>query len=167
VAGATMRCFHNSRGRPRTSADSTARSGRDRHGRPTWRRNTATSWRSTCSSAIIADSPRTTLRQPANTRTAVRYNSRTTMPAILPTNRKTPAHARCEQFWHGTGRHNAGPIASSPDTVDPVCGMPVSPDTAAARRVNDEGTFYLSCHCAAAFDVDSARYTAGAVKDPH
>src|SRR5258705_6432725 len=28
-------------------ADSTARSGHDRRGRPTWRRSTATSWRST------------------------------------------------------------------------------------------------------------------------
>jgi hypothetical protein len=36
-------------------------------------------------------------------RTAVRYSSRTTMQPIVRDGRRTPAHTRCEQFWHGTG----------------------------------------------------------------
>ena len=43
VAGVTMRCFHSSRGRARTSTASTARAGQDSRGLPTCRRSTATS----------------------------------------------------------------------------------------------------------------------------
>jgi hypothetical protein len=46
------------RGNPRTSADSTARSGQDSHGRSTCQRRMVTSWRSTSSSATITTSPR-------------------------------------------------------------------------------------------------------------
>jgi len=44
--------------------------------------------------------------------------------------------------------------------VDPVCGMTISPDTAAERREVDATTYYFcSAHCAASFDADPARYT--------
>src|SRR3954451_25111757 len=86
-------------GKSADRAESTARSGQDRRGRPTWRRSTATSWRSTNNSAAIADSPRVTRGNQPNIRTAVRYNSRTTLHRILGDDRKTPAHTVCEQFW--------------------------------------------------------------------
>ena len=45
--------------------------------------------------------------------------------------------------------------------VDPVCGMTVTPDSAAASREHDGTTYYFcSTHCAAAFDADPQRYTA-------
>ena len=111
VPGVTIRCLHSSRGRARTNADSTARSGHDSLGLPTWRRSTATSCRSTNNSATIADSPPTTRGNQPNTPTAVKYSSRTTMHPILRDNHKTPAHALCEQFWHGTGSRGIGPVA--------------------------------------------------------
>ena len=44
--------------------------------------------------------------------------------------------------------------------VDPVCGMTVTPETAAASREVDGVTYYFcSTHCAATFDADRARYT--------
>jgi len=43
VAGATIRWAHNRRGRTWHNADSTARSGHDSRGEPTWRRRIATS----------------------------------------------------------------------------------------------------------------------------
>jgi Cu+-exporting ATPase len=47
--------------------------------------------------------------------------------------------------------------------IDPVCGMTVTPDTAAASREVD-GTRYYFCstHCAATFDADPDRYTSAA-----
>jgi Cu+-exporting ATPase len=50
-------------------------------------------------------------------------------------------------------------------TVDPVCGMTVNPDTAAASREVDDVTYYFcSAHCAATFDADPARYTTASAK---
>ena len=47
--------------------------------------------------------------------------------------------------------------------IDPVCGMTVAPDTAAATRELGGATYYFcSTHCAATFDADSARYTSAA-----
>jgi Cu+-exporting ATPase len=46
------------------------------------------------------------------------------------------------------------------NTVDPVCGMTVAPETAAASREVDGTTYYFcSAHCAASFDADPQRYT--------
>ena len=60
-----------------------------------------------------------------------------------------------------TEQRDAGPEAA--DTVDPVCGMTVTPETAAATRSIDDVTYYFcSRHCAATFDTDPARYTATA-----
>jgi len=62
-----------------------------------------------------------------------------------------PAHA-----------HQAKPQAGSASgqTIDPVCGMPVSADTAAAHRDTDLGTYHFcSPHCAATFDTDPHRYS--------
>ena len=50
-------------------------------------------------------------------------------------------------------------------TVDPVCGMTVNPETAAASREVDAVTYYFcSSHCAATFDADPARHTAPSAK---
>ena len=47
--------------------------------------------------------------------------------------------------------------------VDPVCGMTVSPDTAAATRELGGTTYsFCSTHCAATFDADPDRYTSTA-----
>jgi Cu+-exporting ATPase len=44
--------------------------------------------------------------------------------------------------------------------VDPVCGISVNPDTAAATREVGGSTYYFcSTHCAATFDADPDRYT--------
>jgi len=50
-------------------------------------------------------------------------------------------------------------------TVDPVCGMTVTPETAAESR-QAEGTTYYFCstHCAASFDADLQRYTTTSAK---
>jgi Cu+-exporting ATPase len=50
-------------------------------------------------------------------------------------------------------------------TVDPICGMTVKPETAAASREVDGVTYYFcSAHCAATFDADPARYTTASAK---
>jgi Cu+-exporting ATPase len=50
-------------------------------------------------------------------------------------------------------------------TVDPVCGMTINPETAAAHREVDGVTYYFcSAHCAATFDADTARYTTASAK---
>jgi Cu+-exporting ATPase len=44
-------------------------------------------------------------------------------------------------------------------TTDPVCGMTVTPETAAASREVDGTTYqFCSAHCAASFDADPQRY---------
>lgn len=56
--------------------------------------------------------------------------------------------------------HAPGP-ASGPQ-VDPVCGMQVDPDTAAARSTYHGETYYFcSAGCKTAFDREPARYSAG------
>ncbi len=55
--------------------------------------------------------------------------------------------------------------AMTPETTvtDPVCGMNITPDAAAATREADGHTYYFcSAHCAASFDADPARYTSTA-----
>jgi len=58
-----------------------------------------------------------------------------------------------------------GPSSSVHTTVDPVCGMTISPDTAATSR-NVDGTTYHFCsaRCAASFDADPHRYTTPATQ---
>ena len=52
--------------------------------------------------------------------------------------------------------------------TDPVCGMCISPATAAARRGTDHGTVYFcSPDCAATFDANPHRNTTPAAKSPH
>src|SRR4029453_10523610 len=54
---------------------------------------------------------------------------------------------------------------ATPTTVDPVCGMTVNPETAAASREVDGVTYYFcSAHCAATFAADPARHTAASAK---
>jgi Cu+-exporting ATPase len=58
--------------------------------------------------------------------------------------------------------HDHQPTASA-NATDPVCGMTVAPDTAAASRHVDGATYYFcSTHCAATFDADPDRYTSAA-----
>ena len=67
---------------------------------------------------------------------------------------------------HATPTGHGQSHATDPetDTVDPVCGMSVSPDTAAARRHTTAGTFHFcSPECAATFDSDRDRYASVAV----
>jgi Cu+-exporting ATPase len=60
------------------------------------------------------------------------------------------------------------PSQPGPETIDPVCGMHISPDTAAAHRDTDQGTVYFcSPHCAATFDANPHRDTAPAAKSTH
>jgi Cu+-exporting ATPase len=55
--------------------------------------------------------------------------------------------------------HDNQPTASA-NAIDPVCGMTVAPDTAAASREVDRALYYFcSSHCAATFDADPDRYT--------
>jgi len=51
-------------------------------------------------------------------------------------------------------------VENSQQTADPVCGMGVDPDTAAAN-VEHEGTTYYFCstHCATTFKADPHKYT--------
>jgi Cu+-exporting ATPase len=92
-------------------------------------------------------------------------------PAPLPVAR--PAHVT-PQVQLGTAtetshtvnteNHEEAPMATS-TTVDPVCGMTVDPETAAASREVEGVTYYFcSTHCAATFDADPARYTAASAK---
>jgi len=68
---------------------------------------------------------------------------------------KTPATAADHHHGGSAGHHDGG---SQPE-VDPVCGMPVAPATAAAHRSIDKTTVYFcSAGCAATFDTDPRRY---------
>ncbi len=58
--------------------------------------------------------------------------------------------------------HDNQPTRSA-NAIDPVCGMTVAPDTAAASREVDGATYYFcSTQCAATFDADPDRYTPAA-----
>ncbi|PZR51674.1 ATPase P [Xylanimonas oleitrophica] len=58
---------------------------------------------------------------------------------------------------HDHHDHHGGPATGS--STDPVCGMTVDPQNAAARREHDGVTFaFCSAGCAAAFDADPHRY---------
>lgn len=57
-----------------------------------------------------------------------------------------------------TGNHPSIPAIDTGATLDPVCGMTVTPATA-VRCQSDAGTLYFcSEHCAAAYDADPDRY---------
>ncbi len=75
-------------------------------------------------------------------------------PAVEPT---VETRATAADHHHGgsAGHHDGG----SQPKADPVCGMPVSPATAAAHRSLDRTTVYFcSAGCAATFDTDPRRY---------
>ncbi len=58
--------------------------------------------------------------------------------------------------------HDHQPTTSI-NAIDPVCGMTVAPDTAAASREVAGATYYFcSTHCAATFGADPDRYTSAA-----
>jgi Cu+-exporting ATPase len=52
---------------------------------------------------------------------------------------------------------------ASAGAIDPICGMTVTPEDAAATREHDGTTYYFcSLHCARTFDADPDRYTSTA-----
>jgi Cu+-exporting ATPase len=62
----------------------------------------------------------------------------------------------------GNNENEESPMANHDDTTlvtDPVCGMSIDPDTAAATREHGGNTFYFcSTGCAEKFDADPHRY---------
>jgi P-type Cu+ transporter len=93
-------------------------------------------------------------------------------PAPLPTRAPATAHAtakpRVETRHEATTSPHRTVPGNGPDMVtDPVCGMRLSPATAAAHRQAGDVTFsFCSDQCAATFDTDPGRYTAAAMKNP-
>jgi Cu+-exporting ATPase len=84
-----------------------------------------------------------------------------TASRVQPTVETGADHAPT-QIEHGHPTHT-GTAAVDEATADPVCGMTVSPDTAAARRDTPAGRVYFcSPGCAATFDGEPERYTASA-----
>jgi len=77
-------------------------------------------------------------------------------PAPLPAPEPSTVQPQV-QTWAGGGAHQHAGTAEA--TVDPVCGMSVHPDSAAARR-DLAGTMLLFCStgCAEAFDAHPDRY---------
>ena len=60
-------------------------------------------------------------------------------------------------------QHNHEHTGATNAFIDPVCGMTVAPETAAAsREVNGKTYYFCSTHCAATFDADRDRYTSAA-----
>src|SRR4030095_10139654 len=91
----------------------------------------------------------------------------TPLPAAAP-----PAVPRQVQVGTATessqtvtpANHEEAAMATT-TTVDPVCGMTVIQETAAASREVDGVTYYFcSPHCAATFDADPARYITASAK---
>ena len=84
-------------------------------------------------------------------------------PAHPPTDRPAPVTPQVRLgAIHATDTATAPPDAGpeAAGTLDPVCGMTISPETAAASRSIEDVTYYFcSGHCAATFDNDPARYT--------
>jgi Cu+-exporting ATPase len=85
-------------------------------------------------------------------------------PTQLPRDKPTAVTPRVRLGAAGQAdtRAREAPLTVT-TSVDPVCGMTVSPDTAATSRTA-EGTTYYFCspRCAASFDADPHRYTAAA-----
>jgi len=85
-------------------------------------------------------------------------------PTPLPYDKSTAVtpQVRLGTATQASTQAPAAPMSAAA-SVDPVCGMTVSPDTAAASR-DIEGTSYYFCstHCAASFDANPHRYTATA-----
>jgi hypothetical protein len=82
----------------------TLASWHDSRGLPTWRRSTATSWRRTSSSAVLASSSPVRDASQSNTCTDTRYSNRTNTNPIIAYPTIGQAHTRCDEFWHGTGQ---------------------------------------------------------------
>ncbi len=71
---------------------------------------------------------------------------------------------RSQQEEESTMQHDRE-HASTSAFIDPICGMTVAPDTAAASREVQGSTYYFcSTHCAATFDADPDRYTSAAAE---
>jgi Cu+-exporting ATPase len=85
-------------------------------------------------------------------------------PADLPPTAAVGVQPRVEVALDdaATPVHAAGADQCDDQTLDPVCGMRVSPAAAAAHRDTATGTgtiHFCSAHCATTFDADPDRYT--------
>ena len=82
------------------------------------------------------------------------------LPAAEPATVEPDVHTAAERGTPDTHTNAASedPGAPGTDTIDPVCGMRITPQTAAAQRDTDDGVVYFcSAHCAATFDANPAR----------
>jgi Cu+-exporting ATPase len=62
---------------------------------------------------------------------------------------------------HGRTGHTDDDPAPGATVTDPVCGMLVNPETAAAKRgTGGSAVYFCSAGCATAFDADPERYAA-------
>ena len=88
-------------------------------------------------------------------------------PAPLPEGRHIHVTPAVQVRTARETEHEREPAMTpmTPDTTvtDPVCGMNITPDAAAAtREVGGQTYYFCSAHCAASFDEDPARYTSTA-----
>jgi Cu+-exporting ATPase len=80
---------------------------------------------------------------------------------ISPRTTGSTTQPTTDQHEPTSTQHDHSESASA--AVDPVCGMSVSPATAAESRAVGTATYYFcSAHCAATFDSDPDRYTLSA-----
>src|SRR5262249_8868462 len=81
----------------------------------------------------------------------------------VPMPDRPPATVMPQVQLGGAAQSNAAnpqSASGTATTVDPVCGMTIDPETAAARRDVDGVTYHFcSTHCAESFDADPTRYT--------
>ena len=99
----TIRCTWHARDNNRVNAATTARSTQDSRGLLTWRRNTATSWRSTRISAFVEYALRASSPSQARTCQKIRYSSRSATaddPARQPQSSDAPSHRRGRPVRH-------------------------------------------------------------------
>jgi Cu+-exporting ATPase len=64
---------------------------------------------------------------------------------------------------HGHGHHAGAehpPRGAAPETIDPVCGMSVDPNTALQHRHGGETYYFCSARCRERFAAEPAKYLA-------
>jgi Cu+-exporting ATPase len=84
-----------------------------------------------------------------------------TVSPQVQTGASTPTYAQSQK--ETTMQHDHEHTSTTNAFIDPVCGMTVTPDSAAASREAGGTTYYFcSTHCAATFDADPDRYTSAA-----
>jgi Cu+-exporting ATPase len=94
----------------------------------------------------------------------LRRHHTSALPAAEPATVEPQVHTAAERDTQpgAPGPHentaSEEPGSLGTGAADPVCGMRITPQAAAARRDTDDGVVYFcSTHCAASFDADPAR----------